>query len=426
MTGTASRPTILLVNKFYHDVGPAGGVGRYLIQEEEDLTRRGWRVIPFAMRDEHARPSAWDRYFVKAHDYRTPRLSPAATGAALSLIWNREAARNLERLLRETRPDVAHLHNIYHHLSPSLLPVLRRHGIPVVMTLHDLRLLCPAIHMLRDGEVCERCHGGRLWEAVRGRCVKDSLAASLLAAVETAHQRSRRLYETTVSRFLCPSAFYARKYAAWGYPADRLIHLPNFVDLETWRPAVAEPDDAYLYFGRISREKGLVTLLRAHALWESRARDRGEAAPPQLRLAGSGPLDARLRALADELSLERISFLGPLIPAALREEIQRARFAVLPSEWYENGPLSLLEALAAGVPVVGADIGGIPECLEDGRDGVLFAPGDTAALASALRRAGELPAAARAAARTRAEEHHDRDRHMDLLVGILDEVRMLE
>jgi len=423
MTGTVSGPTLLLVNKFYHDVGPAGGVGRYILQEETDLARRGWRVVPFAMRDADARPSPWERFFVKAHDYRRPGFSPTAAAAALSLVWNREAARNLDRLLRETRPDVAHLHNIYHHLSPSLLPVLRRHRIPVVMTLHDLRLLCPAIHMLRDGRVCERCRGGRLWEAVRGRCVKDSLAASALAAVETAHQRSRRLYETVVSRFLCPSAFYARKYAEWGYPAERLVHVPNFVDLETWRPGADEPDDAYLYFGRISREKGLETLLRAHALWERRARDGAGTAPPELRLAGSGPLDGRLRALAEALALERIRFLGPLTPEALGGELRRARFAVLPSEWYENGPLSLLEALASGVPVAGADIGGIPEFLADGRDGVLFPPGDPEALADALARAAALPAEARAAARARAERHHDRDRHMDVLTGILDEVR---
>ena len=423
---TANGPTLLLVNKFYHDVGPAGGVGRYILQEEEDLARSGWRVVPFAMRDEHARPSAWDRFFVKAHDYRTPSFSPAAAGSALSLVWNREAARNLDRLLREVRPDVAHLHNIYHHLSPSLLPVLRRHGIPVVMTLHDLRLLCPAIHMLRKDGVCERCRGGRLWEAVRGRCVKDSLAASALAALETAHQRARRLYETTVSRFLCPSAFYVRKYAEWGYPAERLVHLPNFVDLETWRPADTGPDDAYLYFGRISREKGLVTLLRAHALWEARARDSFEPPPPELRLAGSGPLDDRLRALAADLAPARIRFLGPLTPDALRAEIGRARFTVLPSEWYENGPLSLLESLAAGVPVAGADIGGIPECLDDGRDGVLFAPADTEALAEALARAAALPDTARVAARARAERDHDRRRHMDILAGILDEVRVLE
>jgi len=426
MTDATAHPTLLLVNKFYHDVGPAGGVGRYLLQEEEDLTARGWRVVTFAMRDEHARPSPWDEYFVKAHDYRTPRLSPGSLGAAVSLVWNREAARNLDRLLHEVRPDVAHLHNIYHHLSPSLLPVLRRHGIPVVMTLHDLRLLCPAIHMMRDGAVCERCRGGRFWEAVGGRCVKGSTAASILAAVETAHQRSRRLYETVVSRFLCPSAFYERKYAEWGYPADRLSHLPNFVDLDRWRPADHDPDDAYLYFGRISREKGLLTLLRAHGRWERACRDAGETPPPRLRLAGSGPLENDLHALAAELALERIDFLGPLSPDDLAVEIHGARFTVLPSEWYENGPLSLLESLAAGVPVVGANIAGIPECLTDGEDGVLFTPGDAADLERALRRADTLPATARAAARARAERDHDRGRHMEKLAGILDEARVLQ
>ncbi len=424
MTNDTARPTLLLVNKFYHDVGPAGGVGRYLLQEEEDLTAMGWRVVPFAMRDEHARPSPWDKYFVKAHDYSAPRLSMGSLGAAASLIWNREAARKLDELLQDIRPDVAHLHNIYHHLSPSLLPVLRRHGIPVVMTLHDLRLLCPAIHMMRDGAVCERCRGGRFWEAVRGRCVKDSTAASILAAVETANQRSRRLYETTVSRFLCPSAFYERKYAEWGYPADRLSHMPNFVDLDRWRPADRDPDDAYLYFGRISREKGLVTLLHAHARWEQDRRGAGDPPPPRLRLAGSGPLEGDLRALAGELDLERVDFLGPLSPDNLATEIHGARFTVLPSEWYENGPLSLLESLAAGVPVVGADIAGIPECLTDGEDGVLFRPGDAADLVRALDRANDLPATARAAARARAEKHHDRERHMKILAGILDEVRV--
>ncbi len=205
-----AKPRLLLINKFYHDVGPAGGVGRYLVQEEEDLRSAGWDVIPFAMADEHARPSPWDRFFVKAHDYSRPRFGSGAIGSALSLVWNREAARNLDALIREARPDVAHLHNIYHHLSPSILPVLERHGIPVVMTLHDLRLLCPAIHMLRLDGVCERCKGGQLHHAVLGKCVKGSRAASLLAAVETFHQRSRGLYPNTVRRFLCPSDFYRR------------------------------------------------------------------------------------------------------------------------------------------------------------------------------------------------------------------------
>jgi glycosyltransferase involved in cell wall biosynthesis len=422
---TVPRPTLLLINKFYHDVGPAGGVGRYLVQQEQDLRARGWDVVPFAMKDEHARPSPWDRFFVRARDYSRPRWTGGAAGDAASLIWNREAAHRLDALLREVKPDVAHLHNAYHHLSPSILPVLRRHGIPAVMTLHDLRLLCPAIHMLRHGEVCERCRGGRFHEAVLGRCVKDSLAASLLAAVETANHTSRRLYRRTVGRFLCPSAFFTRKFAEWGWPADRLMHLPNFVDLDAWRPATAPSGDGYLYFGRLSREKGLVTLLEAHELWSRQAETTGARPAPQLRLAGSGPQEAELRARAAGLAAGRVEFLGPLPPDRLRAELARARFTVLPSECYENGPLSLLESLAAGVPVVGANIGGIPEHLRDGVDGVLFRSGDPAALAAALARADALPPTSREEARRTAERRYARASHMDRLEALLREAAAL-
>ena len=314
-----AKRKLLLINKFYHDVGPAGGVGRYLVQEEEDLTAAGWEVIPFAMADEHARSSPWDRFFVKARDYSAPRWGGEAWQDALNLVWNREAARKLDALIRETRPDVAHLHNIYHHLSPSILPVLARHGIPAVMTLHDLRLLCPAIHMLRDDKVCEACRGGRFHNAVLGRCVKDSRAASLLAAVETFHQRTRRLYEDGVKVFLCPSAFYKEKFAQWGYPAGKLVHLPNFVDLDFWHPdniPSGAEKDAFIYFGRISREKGLRTVLDAQALWEQGHRK--GLLPPPLRflVAGEGPVargwcDVRGTGAADCLA-------GPLRAMLLR------------------------------------------------------------------------------------------------------------
>lgn len=416
-----SRPTLLLINKFWHDKGRAGGVGRYVLQEEHDLRARGWDVVPFAVADADARPSPWDGHFVRARDYSRPRWTTSTVGDAVSLVWNREAARSLDRLLHEVRPDVAHLHNIYHHLSPSILPVLMRHGVPAVMTLHDLRLLCPAIHMLRRGRVCERCRGGRFHQAVLGRCVKDSTAASLLAAIETAHQTRRRLYLRAVSRFLCPSDFYRRKFVEWGYPEDRLAHLPNFVDLEAWRPA-DPPDggapDGVLYFGRLSREKGLATLLEAHARWARRRADAGDGAAPVLRLAGEGPLEAELRRSA-AAGDGRVEFLGSLTPDALRRELARARFTVLPSEWYENGPLALIESLAAGVPVVGADIGGIPEHLRDGREGVLFRAGDPAALAEALARADSLPPDARAQARRAAETRFSRKDHMDRLESIL-------
>jgi glycosyltransferase involved in cell wall biosynthesis len=408
--------TVLLVNKFFHDIGPAGGVGRYVLQEAEDLSALGWRVVPFAVADADARPTEWSAWFAPARDYSSPRWSSHAPADAAALLWNREAARRLDSLLSTARTDVAHVHNIYHHLSASLLPVLARHRVPVVMTLHDLRLLCPAIHMLRQGRVCERCRGGRFYEAVLGLCVKGSRAASLLAAVETANQHYRRLYPRHVRRFLCPSRFYLEKYAEWGYPRAQLQHLPNFVDTLLWRPAsgTAPADPAYLYFGRISAEKGLGSLLAAQALWE-----REDAAAPVLRIAGQGPWDDELRRRVTALGLRRVEILGALAGPALREALARVRFTVIPSEWYENAPMALLESMAAGRPVAGAAIGGVPELIEDGRDGVLFPPGDPPAILAGLRRALALDPATGARAREKAERLWTRPAHMARLGRIL-------
>jgi glycosyltransferase involved in cell wall biosynthesis len=412
-----SSRTLLLVNKFYHDVGPAGGVGRYILQEEEDLAAAGWRVVPFAIRDADARPSPWQPFFVKARDYSRPRWSLSALGDALALLWNREAAHKLNKLVGEVQPAVAHLHNIYHHLTPSLLPVLAKHRIPTVMTLHDLRLLCPAIHMLRQGEVCERCRGGRFHQAILGRCVKDSRGASVLAAVETAHQHYRQLYQQNVALFLCPSRFYLEKYAEWGYPREKLVHLPNFVDTEFWQPAGDSPEAAYLYFGRVSREKGLETLLQAQALWERGGESGGE--PLTLLIAGSGPWDEELRRRVTELGLQRAEILGALAPDELHRALTRARFTVIPSEWYENAPMAGFESLAAGRPIVGTRIGGITELIEDGRDGILFEPRDPRDLLAALQRAATLGPEARAYARAKAERGAARPPHMARLQEIL-------
>jgi glycosyltransferase involved in cell wall biosynthesis len=421
-----SERKLLLVNKFYHDKGPAGGVGRYLVQEEEDLLKAGWDVVPFAMADADARPSPWSRFFVRARDYSAPRFNTEAIGDAISLIWNREAASKLDALLKETRPAVAHLHNIYHHLSPSILPVLRRHRIPVVMTLHDLRLLCPAIHMLRDGEVCEKCQGGQLHNAVRYKCVKESRAASMLAAVETVHQRSRHLYEDTVDLFLCPSRFIRDKYISWGYPEAKLRHLPNFVDMDLWHPRHVQTSanrDAYLFFGRISAEKGLRTLLEAQSLWEKGyAAGEVEEPPLNLLIAGSGPCEGNVRAFAAMLKLEKVEILGPLDRDGLRQSLSRARFTVLPSECFENGPMAALEAMASGLPLVGTDIGGIPEMIVDGVNGIVVPPRDPDGLLAGLIKASRLGPDAGGAARSWAEDHASRVDHMVKLQGILAEV----
>jgi glycosyltransferase involved in cell wall biosynthesis len=396
------------------------------MQEQEDLLADGWTVVPFAMADADARPSPWSRFFVRERDYRTPRLTFRTLGDALSLIWNGEAAANLEALVRETRPGLAHLHNIYHHLSPSILRVLRKHQIPVVMTLHDLRLLCPAIHMLRAGQVCEECKDGKLYNAVRYACVKESRAASLLASLETFHQRTRHLYEDAVDLFLCPSRFIRDKYLSWGFPAAKLRRLPNFVDLDLWHPrhlSQATPKDAYLFFGRISREKGLRTLLDAQSRWEKGYRS-GKVTEPPLRLlvAGTGPCEGNLRARAVQLELESVEILGNLDRPGLLRALGRSRFSVLPSECYENAPMAALEALACGIPVVGTNLGGIPEMIEDQVTGVVVPPQNPAGLLAGLIKAAQLGPEAGRNARAWAETHASRADHMARLQEIFEEV----
>ncbi|MBT7310888.1 glycosyltransferase [bacterium] len=392
---------LLLINKFWHDVGRAGGVGRYIMQEAEDLQNLGWEVIPFAIADDDARPSPWDKHFPKAHDYSSPRFDLTA---ATSLIWNFEAARKLDALIKESKPDVAHIHNIYHHLSPSILSVLQKHNIPVVQTIHDWRLLCPAIHMLQDGKVCEKCKGGNFHHAISGKCVKGSLPASVLAAAETWLHASRKKYRNTVSKFLCPSKFLKDKHVQWGWPAEQMLHLPNFVDLEQW-PQNDDRENYYLFVGRLSAEKGLKTLLAAHAELDNGL---------ELRIAGSGPQTDELKTLAGD----NVTFLGHIPLEQVKKEIGNARFSVIPSEWYENGPFSIIESLAAGTPVVGTDLGGIPEHLDE-KCGILFESGNKNSLLSALQKASTLGIDANRSARNRAKTLFDRKTHMQKLSEIL-------
>jgi len=293
-----------------------------------------------------------------------------------------------------------------------------------VMTLHDLRLLCPAIHMLRDGKVCEDCKGGNLHRAVVGKCVKESRAASLLAAVETGHQRWRGLYENVVEKFLCPSDFYRQKFIEWGYPADKLVHLPNFVDLEFWSPdqiPTQATKDSYIYFGRVSKEKGLRFLLEAQKMWEDGHKEGRIARPPlKLLLAGSGPCEGNLRAKAAQLELTTVEILGPLGIEDLRRNLGRSRFSVLPSIWYENGPMAALESLAAGIPLVGSAIGGIPEMITEGITGYVTAPGDPQNILQGLLKACDLTGAQHEA-RVWSEKHASRPKHMTLLKSILEQ-----
>jgi glycosyltransferase involved in cell wall biosynthesis len=310
-----------------------------------------------------------------------------------------------------THPEVAHVHNIYHHLSPSILGALKGHGIPIVMTLHDYKVICPTYQLLAPDGVCERCRGGRFYQAVVHRCSKDSLSASLLVATEAYVHRFLGSYDQ-VDLFVCPSRFLLERMVAHGLPRARLVHIPNFAPLDEFRPSRSAARGEYaIYFGRLAPEKGLGTLLKAIA----------KVRRVPLVIVGDGSEEERLKKQARELELTNVSFLPRVEKHALADLVAGARFAVLPSEWYENCSISVLESFALGRAVVGARIGGMPELIEDGATGLLFRPGDADELAAKLDSLYADPRAAEelgVQARRRAEADFSPRKHIEQITQI--------
>jgi glycosyltransferase involved in cell wall biosynthesis len=378
---TPSAPALLSINNYFY---PRGGAEVLFLEHNRLFEGVGWQVVPFAMRHPQNLPTPWADYFPDEIEFGRDYGLATKLVHAERVIFSLQARRRMRDLLDRVRPRIAHAHNIYHHLSPSILPTLRKRGIPVVMTVHDLKLACPAYTMMAANKPCERCRGGRIHNVVVHRCIKGSLALSSLIMVETFVHRLLRLYDANVSKFVVPSRFVRDKLVEWGWERDRFVHIPNFVAVERFAPD-RPIGKRFVYCGRLQANKGVETLVRAAAV-----------ARQPLTIAGGGPEDNRLRTLAADLNAD-VEFLGHLSKEALTGVVQSARAIVLPSEVNENAPLALLEGYAAGRPAIGARIAGIPELVREEETGVLFASGDVAALAAALDRFAALPEARLAA-----------------------------
>ncbi len=376
-TGRMQRSTprdwsvrILLVNKFYF---PLGGTETCLFHLENLLRQKGHFVVNFSTRDLRNKASEHSRFFVEKIDYnrRDISLGQKLTFAA-RLLYSRDAARKMDALLRQTKPDIAHLHNICHQISPSILPVLNRRGIPIVQTLHDLKLACPNYRMLGPDGPCERCKGHRYYNVALQRCVKNSLAFSSLNCIEAYFHSAIRIYDL-VDLFICPSRFNRDKLISFGQDPRRFRHLPNFVELD---PSPSLSSGGYILFcGRLGSEKGLFTLLKAVQADSN----------IKLVIAGSGPEELPVRRYLSEKDVDNVELAGFLSGEERNRLIRRSSFMVVPSECYENCSLSVLEAFASGKPVVGSNIGGIPEQITPGVNGLLFEPGNVEDLREKIR-----------------------------------------
>jgi glycosyltransferase involved in cell wall biosynthesis len=401
---------LLIGNKFWF---AKGGVETYLFELIEELPALGYEVAPFAMRHARNRPSPYEEFFVDEVDYHAPQSGLAKLRIASRMLYSRQAAARLEALLDRHPQQLAHLHNIYHQISPSILPVLGERGIPVVMTLHDLKLACPNYKMRTHGQVCERCKTGGYHHAVLQRCVQNSVAASALCALELYAHRRSGVYEKHVSRFIVPSRFYLQKLRESGLPADRLVWVPSYTDVRRYEP-IYGGGDYYLYIGRLSDEKGLPTLVDAAATFTRGA----------LVIAGEGPLRPVLERTVAERGLSHVRVVGPKYGQELIDLVRHARFSVIPSEWYENCPRSLIESFASGTPVIGANIGGIPEMVDDGVNGLLFTSFSKEELREKIEYLWDRPALVAdlgRMARIKAEREYSTQAHLDRLLAVYDQ-----
>ncbi|MDO8682969.1 MAG: glycosyltransferase [Armatimonadota bacterium] len=361
---------VLVCNKFYR---PFGGPETQVLESSKLLEADGHDVIPFSMAHPDNWPTQWSRFFVSQVDYHANPGLLSRVKEATSIVYSSEAKRKMEALLDEARPDLAHAHNIYHQLSPSIFGPIKKRGIPIVMSLHDYKLACPNMLFHTEGEVCERCCGGKFFNAIIHKCVFGSTAASAVCAFEMYVHRLLGMYKKNVDVFISPSRFLINALTRCGAGGKRMVHIPALADVDAYNPSY-DNDGYILYFGKLTPEKGVKTLIRAVALMES----------ARLVVAGTGSQGPELEAMAEELAPGRVEFAGFLTGEKLRRVVERCMFLVVPSEWYENCPATVLEAYSAGKPVIGSRIGGVPELINEGVDGFLFQPGNHEELAEKI------------------------------------------
>lgn len=392
---------VLQANKFFFR---NGGSETVMFQERDFLLAQGHEVIDFSMDDPRNFESPYRDHFVANQDYRGPQGKLAKLRTAAQFIHSGGAARKMYALVRETRPDIVHCHNIYHQLTPSIIGAAKRGGAKVVLTLHDYKPVCPVYNRLRQDKPCSDCLDGAFSNVLKHRCANGSLGKSALLYAEATVQKWLGNYEQ-VDAFIAPSRFMAEAIAH-RVPESRSRLLYNGVDLDGIQPS--QTDEGYaLFLGRLSPEKGVETLLKAHAAAQGKW---------PLHIAGTGPLEETLK-----LKYPQAKFLGHISGEQLQHTLEGAAVVVVPSECYENCPMSVLEAMAYGKPVIGSRMGGIPELVVDGATGLLFQAGDAYDLQSRLDQVMQdltLRQRLGAQARQRVEQEFSLSRHNTCLMAI--------
>ncbi|MEI8012328.1 MAG: glycosyltransferase family 4 protein [Candidatus Omnitrophota bacterium] len=363
---------ILMCNKF-HFIN--GGAERYLFDLCKGLKHLGHEVFHFSTRDQRNFDSECQHFFVNNRDYRDDKPGDffSKIWIGVDAIYSFKAKNQVAGLIEQHHPQVIHVHNIYHQISPSILDVFKKKRIPVVMTVHDYKMICPNYKLFVNGRICECCQGRQYYHCLLKRCMKGSLPASFVGMLEAYLHTFLKSYEA-VDIFIVPSCFVFEKMLKFGIPRKKLKLLPCAVDLSEF---VATPGVGkyILYFGRLLVEKGLVTLL-----------DSLKNLPDvHLKIIGDGPLGGELKRVIETQRLSRVEILSHCSRESLNVILREALCVIIPSEWPEPMGLVIHEAFASGRCVIASSAGGIPEMVQDGVNGLLFEAGNADDLAQKIQ-----------------------------------------
>ncbi len=365
---------ILQIHKYYSRKRGGGSVTAFF-ETKKLLEEKGHQVIVFSMKDETNESSSYEKYFVEHFDLNKLNFFQKLAKIP-KIIYNKEAQEKLQELINREKPEIAHIHNIYHYITPAIFHTLKENNIPIVYKLSDYKAICPNYKLFNKGQICEKCKGKKYYHCFPNRCIKKSLAFSFVGMLEAYAHNFKKSYEQ-IDLFLAPSDFMKNKCIEFGISSEKIKVLRNTMAVKNLK-LKQEPKEKnyFLYLGRLSEEKGVDRLIKAVSILKKNTHF-----PPKadfknsnfLYIAGRGPEEKRLKKLAKELNLEyEIKFLGGIYDFKRNQIIANAKFVVLPSIWYDNSPNVISEAGLLGRPLIVSDRGGSKEMVLNKESGLIY------------------------------------------------------